>query len=105
MKPEGAVSCILVVEDDARTAQYVAQGLAQEGYSVRVTHTGESALSVAGAQEIDLIILDVMLPKLDGVGVVQRLRKDGQKIPVLMLTARDGVGDRVRGLEAGADDF
>lgn len=105
MKPEGAVSCILVVEDDARTAQYVAQGLAQEGYSVRVTHTGESALSVAGAQEIDLIILDVMLPKLDGVGVVQRLRKDGQKIPVLMLTARDGVGDRVRGLEAGADDY
>lgn len=105
MKPERAVSCILVVEDDARTAQYVAQGLAQEGYSVRVTHTGESALGVAGAQEIDLIILDVMLPKLDGVGVVQRLRNDGQKIPVLMLTARDGVGDRVRGLEAGADDY
>ena len=96
---------VLVVEDDAGVAEMLRRNLAYEGFGVEVARDGPAGL--AGARDLapDLVILDVMLPKLDGFEVVRRLRAAGDDIPVLMLTARDAVDDRVRGLEGGADDY
>jgi two-component system OmpR family response regulator len=96
---------VLVVEDEAKLAALLRRGLVEEAYAADVARTGEDALWMARATEYDAIVLDVMLPGVDGVEVCRRLRADGVWSPVLMLTARDGVDDRVRGLDVGADDY
>jgi two-component system, OmpR family, response regulator MprA len=96
---------LLLVEDDPRVARVVERGLAEAGYAVDVAADGGEGLSLAMQDSHDLIVLDVMLPVLDGLEVCRRLRQAGLRTPVLMLTARDAVPDRVRGLDAGADDY
>ena len=96
---------ILVVEDDAKMAAAIRRGLRFEGLAVDVASGGERALRMVGATEYDAIVLDVMMPGLDGFETVRRLRSDGVWVPVLMLTARHSVDDRVRGLDGGADDY
>ena len=96
---------ILVVEDEKKSALYLDKGLRESGYSVDVAENGESGLRLAREGDYDLIILDVMLPGRDGWSVMSELRKSGKQTPVLFLTARDTVDDRVKGLELGADDY
>lgn len=96
---------ILVVEDDAETADYVAQGLTEAGHVVDKALTGKDGLFLAAGETYDLMILDRMLPGLDGVGILRTIRAAGIGTPVLMLTTRGGVADRVDGLNAGADDY
>jgi two-component system, OmpR family, response regulator len=97
---------ILVVEDDRKVASFIRKGLEEEGHAVEVAADGDEAVErAADGSAWDLVVLDVMLPKRDGFSVLKALRADGLKAPVLMLTARDAVGDRVRGLDAGADDY
>jgi two-component system OmpR family response regulator len=96
---------VLLVEDDERLAGSVARGLRAEGYAVDVAGRGDDAVLQARVHDYDVVILDVMLPGLDGVSVCRTLRESGRWSPVLMLTARDGVADRIRGLDAGADDY
>jgi two-component system OmpR family response regulator len=96
---------VLLVEDDVKMARLVRRGLVEEGLAVDVAATGDEALWRAAATEYDAIVLDVMLAGLDGFEVCRRLRADGHWSPVLMLTARDDVQDRVAGLDAGADDY
>jgi len=96
---------ILVVDDDVRMAAAIRRGLQYESLVVDVAADGEEALRVAGAVEYDAIVLDVSMPGLDGFETCRRLRADGLWMPVLMLTARDAVEDRVRGLDGGADDY
>src|SRR5213078_4704005 len=95
---------VLVVEDDAEIAGALRRSLRIEGYDVRVAEDGEEALTESGLFEPDLVVLDLGLPRLDGIEVAERLREKGD-VPILMLTARDGVGARVRGLDSGADDY
>jgi two-component system OmpR family response regulator len=96
---------VLVVEDESKLAGLLARGLGEEGHDAEIAHRGEEALALARSRRYDVIVLDVMLPGLDGFAVCRRLRDEGDWTPVLMLTARDAVGDRVRGLDAGADDY
>jgi two-component system, OmpR family, response regulator len=96
---------VLVVEDDVKMAALVRRGLLEEGLAVDVARVGDDALWMAGATDYDAIVLDVMLPGLDGFELCRRLREAGRWSPVLMLTARDSVEDRVAGLDAGADDY
>ena len=96
---------ILVVEDDRRIAAFIKRGLEEERYAVDVAYDGEEALDWAAVVEYDLLLLDVLLPKIDGVQVCRELRAQGNRVPILMLTARDAVEDRVRGLDSGADDY
>ena len=96
---------ILVVDDDPRITDLLRRILAFEGYSVAIAATGSEALNRALERPPDLIILDIMLPGLNGLEVAQRLRAAGDTVPILMLTARDEVADRVQGLETGADDY
>ncbi len=96
---------VLVIEDEAKTAAYLRQGLAENGFTVEVCAEGEDGLHQALTVEHDLIILDVMLPKRDGWSILAALRKAGKQTPVLFLTARDAVYDKVKGLELGADDY
>jgi two-component system OmpR family response regulator len=96
---------ILVVEDELKMASLLRRGLAEEGHAVDVARTGDDALWMARAVEYDAVVLDLMLPGIDGVEVCRRWREDGVWTPVLMLTARDAVEDRVAGLDAGADDY
>jgi two-component system OmpR family response regulator len=96
---------ILVAEDELKMASLLARGLTEEGHAVDVERTGSGALRMARAVEYDAVVLDLMLPELDGVQVCRQLREAGVWTPVLMLTARDGVDDRVAGLDAGADDY
>jgi two-component system, OmpR family, copper resistance phosphate regulon response regulator CusR len=97
---------ILVVEDERKVAAFVRQGLVEEGHVVEVAADGEAALdAVAGGPPYDLVVLDVMLPKRDGLSVLKTLRARRVQVPVLLLTARDGVADKVAGLDAGADDY
>lgn len=95
---------ILVIEDEVRLAEYLRKGLSENGYVVDVTHDGIDGRHMALEGEYDLVLLDVMLPGIDGFGVLRDLRKHKQT-PVLMLTARDKVEDRVQGLKGGADDY
>jgi heavy metal response regulator len=96
---------VLVVEDEQRLAEFVGKGLTEAGYAVDFAGDGEQALDWARVVDYDLIVLDIMLPKRDGLDVSRTLRARGLKTPILMLTARDAVDDRVRGLDSGADDY
>src|SRR5690348_13120725 len=96
---------ILVVEDEPKLARLLARGLAEEGHAADVAATGPEALWMAGASVYDAIVLDVMLPGLDGFAVCRELREREIWTPVLMLTARDGVENRIEGLDSGADDY
>ncbi|NNM66918.1 MAG: response regulator [Spirochaetales bacterium] len=96
---------ILVVEDEAKIASFVQKGLSEEGYSVEIASDGALGLRRALESPFDLIVLDLMLPEMDGLEVCKALRQKGLSIPILMLTARDGVDDKVRGLDLGADDY
>ncbi|RME93277.1 MAG: response regulator [Verrucomicrobia bacterium] len=96
---------VLIVEDEPKAATYLRKGLTENGYVVDVADTGEDGLHLARTGGYDLIILDVMLPGLDGWEVLRRLRAEGNETPVLCLSARGEVEDRVRGLELGADDY
>ena len=96
---------ILVVEDEAKVARALREGLEHEKYNVVVAPTGEEGFFLVNAEEFDLVILDLMLPDRDGLQVLSMLRKRGLQTPVLILTARDAIEDRVRGLDSGADDY
>ena len=96
---------VLVVEDDAALAAAIRRGLRAEGVIADVAARGEDALWMAGATEFDVLVLDLMLPGIDGFEACRRLREEGVWTPILMLTARDSVEDRVRGLDQGADDY
>jgi two-component system, OmpR family, response regulator MprA len=96
---------VLVVEDDDAIAQVLQRSLRMEGYEVRIADDGVDALDEANAFLPDLVILDLGLPRLDGVDVAKSLRRSGDDVPILVLTARDGVEARVEGLDAGADDY
>jgi heavy metal response regulator len=96
---------ILVVEDEEKVASFIRKGLEQSAYSVDVVSTGEDALTHAAAMEYDAIVLDLMLPGMDGLQVVKALREQDSDVPVLALTARGALEDRVKGLDAGCDDY
>ena len=96
---------VLLIEDKKKTAAFLAKGLREDDLTVDVAHDGETGLEFAHAKKYDLLIVDVMLPKKDGWAVVAELRKAGVRTPILFLTARDSVRDRVKGLELGADDY
>ena len=96
---------VLIVEDDVRLAQALAHILAENGYQTDVVHDGASGLAYAECGDYDVIILDVMLPKMDGFAVVAQLRRKSISVPVLLLTARDAVPDKITGLDSGADDY
>jgi two-component system copper resistance phosphate regulon response regulator CusR len=96
---------ILVIEDEIKTADYIQKGLSSSGFTVDVAHNGEDGLFAATNHPYTLIILDVMMPKLDGFAVIEKLRLTNKNIHAIFLTARDAVEDKVRGLELGADDY
>jgi two-component system, OmpR family, copper resistance phosphate regulon response regulator CusR len=96
---------LLVIEDEAKLAQYLHKGLSENGHVVDVAHDGIEGRRLALDGEYDLVLLDLMLPGVDGFGVLSAIRAQRRNLPVLMLTARDKVEDRVRGLEQGADDY
>ncbi|MBF2036840.1 MAG: response regulator transcription factor [Leptolyngbyaceae cyanobacterium T60_A2020_046] len=96
---------ILLVEDEEKLAQFIQMELGYEGYEVTVTHDGLSGLMAARDREPDLILLDWMMPGLSGIEVCRRLRSTGVSVPVILLTAKDDISDRVTGLDAGADDY
>ncbi len=96
---------VLVIEDEAKIASFVRRGLKEEGYSVDVADDGEQGYFLATTEKYDLIVLDLMLPKMDGLSLCRNLREKGLAVPILMLTAKDRVRDKVVGLDAGADDY
>ena len=96
---------ILIVEDEAKTSEYLRQGLSEAGFVVDLARNGLDGRHLATTERYDLIILDVMLPDIDGWRILQSLREAGSRVPVLFLTARDTVNDRVKGLDLGADDY
>lgn len=96
---------ILIVEDEVKVAEALREGLTAEGYEAVTARTGEEGYYLAQAEAFDLIVLDLMLPGRDGLEILRTLRRWGMQVPVLILTARDAVDDRVRGLDGGADDY
>jgi len=96
---------VLLVEDDPDMAGFIARGLGEQAYAVDAVASGDAALERAAATPYDAIVLDVMIPPPDGLAVCRQLRRDGVDAPILMLTARDAVSNRVEGLDAGADDY
>ena len=96
---------ILIVEDDAGMASFLDRGLASRGYATKVVNDGASAVAIAGDSDFDLVILDLGLPDVDGLSVLRELRRRGERLPILILTARDDATDKVEGLDAGADDY
>ncbi len=96
---------ILVIEDEPKTMAYLSKGLAEKGYRVNSAINGEEGFHMAQEGACDLLVLDVMLPGKDGWSILEDLRRSGRHFPILLLTARDSVEDRVRGLESGADDY
>src|ERR1700716_4514418 len=100
-----ALMDVLLVEDDPRIARVVERALTDVGHRVQVAHDGLEGLTSAERGTHDLVVLDVMLPEMDGIEVARELRRQRLRTPILMLTARDAVPDRVRGLDAGADDY
>jgi DNA-binding response OmpR family regulator len=101
----GAPSRILVIEDDPQIARFVELELRAEGYAVEVARTGPAGLAAARDHLPSLVVLDLLLPEMDGLDICRRLRATGQEVPIIAVTARDAVPDRVAGLEAGADDY
>src|SRR5215207_3284611 len=100
-----AVAQILIIEDDAKTAAAIREGLRMDGHDAVATMTGEEGAALCRSQPFDAIVLDWMLPGRSGVDVLQALRAEGSRTPVLLLTARDAIEDRVLGLDSGADDY
>jgi two-component system OmpR family response regulator len=96
---------ILLIEDDAETAYYISRGLSEDGHDISTAGDGREGLRLAGSEDWDLLIVDRMLPEMDGLSIVQALRGAGRITPVLFLTTLGGVDDRVHGLNAGADDY
>ena len=96
---------VLVVEDEVRIARFVAKGLREQAYAVDVSADGDDAIYKASINDYDAIILDVMIPGRDGFEVCSELRAAGSTVPIIMLTARDGIQDRIAGLDSGADDY
>jgi two-component system response regulator MprA len=96
---------VLVVDDEPAVREALRRALALEGYSVELAENGAEALRTIGVAEPDVVVLDVLMPEVDGLAACRRLRAEGNRVPVLMLTARAGIGDRVDGLDAGADDY
>jgi two-component system response regulator MprA len=96
---------ILLVEDELAIARFIGRGLQREGYTVVTANDGQTGLDMAFGELPDLVILDVMLPDIDGLSICRQLREANMQIPILMLTAKDAIPDRVAGLEAGADDY
>ncbi len=96
---------VLVVDDDPKITAFLRRSLALEGYDVTVANSGTEALRIVGAAPPDLMVLDIMMPDVDGLEVCRRIRAAGETFPILMLTARDAVSDRVKGLDQGADDY
>src|SRR5580698_3581780 len=96
---------ILLIEDEQKLAGAVAEGLRSEGYSVAVAHSGEAGSKILHEGPVDLVLLDVMLPRQGGLETLRGFRRDGYRLPVLLLTSRDSIDDRVLGLDAGADDY
>lgn len=96
---------ILVIEDEKKVAEFIRNGLVEEGYAVDAAFDGDAGFELASSGEYDAILLDVMLPRVDGVTLCAGLRAAGCDTPILMLTAKDAVSDKVRGLDAGADDY
>src|SRR5215813_5957179 len=96
---------ILVIEDDRQTAHYLADGLRQQGHAVELADNGRDGLILAAAATFDVMVVDRMLPGLDGLGLVKTVRSAGVKTPILLLTTLAGIDDRVEGLQAGSDDY
>ena len=96
---------VLIVEDERKISAYIKRGLEEQGYAVDTAFTGREALDWAEAVAFDLIVLDILLPEMDGLAACRELRRRGVRAPILMLTARDAIDDRVAGLDAGADDY
>jgi len=96
---------ILLIEDEKNLANIIKKGLQEEGYSVDVAYDGEEGLYMAENLPADVIVLDIMLPKLDGLAILKTIRKKGIKTPVILLTAKDAVLDKIKGLDTGADDY
>ena len=96
---------LLVIEDEQKMGRFLKKGLSENGYSVDLAETASAGESLAGENEYDLIILDVMLPDQNGIDAARHIRQDGYSGPLLMLTALGGTKDKIRGLDAGADDY
>ncbi len=96
---------ILVIEDEVKIAQFIKRGLKEEGYAVDVANDGEEGHFLLSSNDYDAIILDLMLPKIDGLTLCRTLRKEGNQTPIIMLTAKDTVKDKIKGLDSGADDY
>src|ERR1700736_5950732 len=96
---------ILLIEDETKTAHFLEKGLREAGYTVEIAEDGETGFQAATAKHFDLLIVDVMLPKKDGWTLVGELRKAGNQTPILFLTARDALSERIKGLDLGADDY
>lgn len=96
---------ILVVEDERRLANIIKKGLVEDGFAVDLSFDGEDGRYLSGSEDYDLIILDIMLPKMDGITICKQLRSGGIKTPIIMLTAKTTVDDKVQGLDSGADDY
>jgi len=102
---ESVGECILVVEDEVKVAQAVQTGLENEGYHIVIANRGDTAMRLLNTQAFDLMILDLMLPGMDGIDVLSNLRRYESRLPVLILSARDSIVNRVQGLDSGADDY
>ncbi len=96
---------VLIVEDEKRMAAFIQRGLKEEGYAVDVAEDGEKGWEYASVNEYDVLILDWMLPKMDGLSLCAKIRESGSRVPILMLTVRDTVEDKIKGLDQGADDY
>lgn len=96
---------ILVIEDEKKVAEFIRNGLAEEGYAVDTAYEGDQGYFLAATNDYDAILLDILLPKMDGITLCTKLKSEGNQTPILMLTAKDAVKDKVRGLDAGADDY
>jgi two-component system copper resistance phosphate regulon response regulator CusR len=96
---------LLIIEDDVKTASFLRKGLMENGFTVDVANHGDEGLNLALTKEYDLIVLDVMLPGVDGWQIIKKIREARKETPVIFLTARDAVQDRIKGLESGADDY
>jgi two-component system OmpR family response regulator len=96
---------LLVVEDDKKIASFLVNGLKQNGFAVDHSADGEEAYALASATDYDALIVDIMIPKMDGIALVQSLRKEGARVPVIFLSAKGAVEDRVKGLQSGGDDY